>query len=459
MKAIRNKTITLGCAVLMIGSALARSSFAQKVDLRRTPVVEAVKKVAPAVVNISTEKVVKRQINPFFNDYGSFFGDFFRNFPSSRTYKRQSLGSGVLIDPKGYIITNEHVILPASKIKVVLVDGREFEGKLIGSDSKFDLAVIKIEAKSDFPAIKIGKSIDLMIGETVIAIGNPYGLSHTVTTGVISALNRSIVIDEKRVYNDFIQTDASINPGNSGGPLLNILGELIGINTAIYQKAEGIGFAIPIDKARRIVDDLIQSGYVHQAWLGIGVQEITEQLANYFKLPQREGVIVNRIMKKSPAETAQLQLGDIITKIDKKAIKNRQDYEATVANLIAGDKIRFTLLRDGKPRTIKVRAGELPDNFIWEWLGINIQEIESELVKKFQLEVDRGVVITDIMQQSPAQKTGLKPGDVIWQVNDQIIKNKNDFKIAIHTATQYERESILLRIIRGPYWYYAIVEP
>lgn len=451
--------ITLGCAVLMISSVLARSSFAQKADLRHTPVVEAVKKIAPAVVNISTEKVIKRQINPFFNDYGFFFGDFFRNFPSSRTYKRQSLGSGVLIDPKGYIITNEHVILPASKIKVVLVDGREFEGKLIGSDSKFDLAVIKIEAESDFPAIKIGKSIDLMIGETVIAIGNPYGLSHTVTTGVISALNRSIVIDDKRVYNDFIQTDASINPGNSGGPLLNILGELIGINTAIYQKAEGIGFAIPIDKARRIVDDLIQSGYVHQAWLGMGVQEITEQLADYFKLPQREGVIVNRIMKRSPAETAQLQLGDIITKIDKKTIKNRKDYEATISSLIAGDKIRFTLLRDGKARTIKVRAGELPDNFIWEWLGINIQEIESELVKKFQLEVDRGVVITDIMQQSPAQKTGLKPGDVIWQINDQIIKNKNDFKVAIHTATQRERESILLRIIRGPYWYYATVEP
>jgi serine protease Do len=271
MKAEKNKAIFLGFAILMISSALARSSFVQKTDLRRTPVVEAVKKVAPAVVNISTEKIVKRRINPFFDDYGFFFGDFFQNFPSSRTYKRQSLGSGVLIDPKGYIITNEHVILPASKIKVVLVDGREFEGKLIGSDSKFDLAVIKIEAESDFPAIKIGKSIDLMIGETVISIGNPFGLSHSVTTGVISALNRTIVTDEKRVYSDFIQTDASINPGNSGGPLLNILGELIGINTAIYQKAEGIGFAIPIDKARRIVDDLIQSGYVHRAWLGIGV--------------------------------------------------------------------------------------------------------------------------------------------------------------------------------------------
>jgi serine protease Do len=459
MKAKKNKAIIFGFAVLIISSALARSSFAQKTDLRRTPVVEAVKKVAPAVVNISTEKVVKRRINPFFDNYGFFFGDFFQKFPSSRTYKRQSLGSGVLIDPKGYIITNEHVILPASKIKVALVDGREFEGKLIGSDSKFDLAVIKIEAESDFPAIKIGKSIDLMIGETVISIGNPFGLSHSVTTGVISALNRTIVTDEKRVYSDFIQTDASINPGNSGGPLLNILGELIGINTAIYQKAEGIGFAIPIDKARRIVDDLIQSGYVHRAWLGIGVQEITKQLASYFRLPQKEGVIINRVMKRSPAETAQLQLGDIITKIDEKAIKNRRDYEATISSLIAGDEIRFTLLRDSKSKTVNVRAGELPADFIWEWLGINIQEIKSELVEKFQLEVNRGVVITDILKQSPAQKTGLKPGDIIWQINDKIIENKNDFKIAIHTATQRERESILLRIIRGPYWYYAIVEP
>jgi S1-C subfamily serine protease len=164
-------------------------------------------------------------------------------------------------------------------------------------------------------------------------------------------------------------------------------------------------------------------------------------------------------MKRSPAETAQLQLGDIITKIDEKAIKNRRDYEATISSLIAGDEIRFTLLRDSKSKTVNVRAGELPTDFIWEWLGINIQEIKSELVEKFQLEVNRGVVITDILKQSPAQKTGLKPGDIIWQINDKIIENKNDFKIAIHTATQRERESILLRIIRGPYWYYAIVEP
>ncbi len=457
MKTRKNKAILSLSVVIIIG--LIHPSLAQNTDPRRTPVVEAVKKVAPAVVNISTEKIVRRQINPFFDNYRFFFGDYFNNFPSSRTFKRQSLGSGVLIDPKGYIITNEHVILPASRIKVVLVDGREFEGKLIGSDSKFDLAVIRIDANKNFPAIKVGKSADLMIGETVIAIGNPYGLSHTVTTGVISALNRSIATDGKRIYNDFIQTDASINPGNSGGPLLNILGELIGINTAIYQKAEGIGFAIPIDKARRIIDDLIQYGYVHQAWLGIGVQEITGELARYFKLPMSEGVIINRVMKKSPAGAAGLKPGDIITKIDGKPIKNRQYYQAALSSLIAGDELRLTLLRDGELKTVTVRTGELPDDLAWEWLGINVREITAGLIDKFSLEVNQGVVITDISDQSPAEKTGLMPGDIIWQVNDQIIEDNKDFKIAIHTATQRQQESILVRIIRGPYRYYAIIEP
>jgi serine protease Do len=454
MTAKINKTTI---SIIVVLTSLSCPSFAKDVDLRRTPVVEAVKKVAPAVVNISTEKFVKRQINPFFGYYGFF--SFFQDFQVPQTYKRQSLGSGVLIDPKGYIITNEHVILPASKIKVALADGREFEGKLIGSDSKFDLAVIRIEGDENFQAVEVGKSVDLMIGETVIAIGNPFGLSHTVTTGVISALDRSIISEDKRIYNDFIQTDASINPGNSGGPLLNILGELIGINTAIYQKAEGIGFAIPIDKVRRVIDDLIRYGYVHQAWLGIGVQEITGRLAHYFKLPRNEGVIINRVMKGSPAEAAQLQRGDIIARIDGKPIKSRQEYEATISSFTAGDDIRFTFLRDGKSETVTVRASELPDDFVWNWLGLNIQEITPGLAKKFALNVNQGVIITEVLKHSPAQKTGLEPGDVIWQINDQIIQDKNDFKIAIHTATQRERESILLRIIRGPYRYYAVIEP
>jgi serine protease Do len=459
MKAEKNKAIIFLSVALITGLVISGPSLAQEKDLRKTPVVSAVQKVAPSVVNISTEKIVRRRTNPFFDNYGFFFGDFFQNFPSSQTYKRQSLGSGVLIDPKGYIITNEHVILPASKINVVLADGGEFEGKLIGSDSKFDLAVIRIEGNNDFPAINMGKSKDLMIGETVIAIGNPFGLSHTVTTGVISALHRSIATDGNRTYNDFIQTDASINPGNSGGPLLNILGELIGINTAIYQKAEGIGFAIPIDKVRRIIDDLIQSGYVHQAWIGLGVQEITAQLASYFQLPRNEGVIINRVMKKSPAETAKLLPGDIITKIDSKIIKKRQNYEAIISGFIAGDDIQFTILRDNKSKEVTIRASELPDNFVWEWLGLKVQEITPDLIDKFSLEVNNGVMIMDVLEGGPAQKTGLQPGDIIWQINDQSIQSKKDFKIAVHTATQRERESMILRIVRGSYQYYAIIKP
>ena len=272
---------------------------------RETAVVKAVREVSPAVVNISSAVQVRKRTSPFSGfGFNPFFEEFFKDFFDPRFERRQeytSLGSGVIIDgKKGLILTNAHVIQKTGTIKVVLEDEREFEAKIVGTDPDSDLAVLKIDSEQDLPAINMGNSDDLMIGETVIAIGNPFGFSHTVTTGVISAINRSIRAKD-RVYQNFIQIDASINPGNSGGPLLNINGNLIGINTAIYAKAQGIGFAIPISKAQKIISDLIQYGEVIQAWIGITVQDIDEKLARYLKIANIKGVIVTSVEPESPA--------------------------------------------------------------------------------------------------------------------------------------------------------------
>jgi serine protease Do len=298
---------------------------------RETPVVRAVRKVSPAVVNISSAYEVRKQTSPF-SGFGlnPFFDEFFKDFFDPRFERRQqytSLGSGVIIDgQKGLILTNSHVIQKSGTIKVMLQNELEFEARIVGADPDSDLAVLKIDSEKPLPAIQMGRSDDLMIGETVIAIGNPFGFSHTVTTGVISAINRSIRTDE-RVYNDFIQIDASINPGNSGGPLLNINGELIGINTAIYAKAQGIGFAIPIGKARKIISDLIQYGEVIQAWIGITAQDMDDKLARYLNVPGKKGVIVKSVEPQSPAEKAGLQEGDILLSLGNKKIDSVDDYE------------------------------------------------------------------------------------------------------------------------------------
>ena len=304
---------------------------------RESPIVRAVRKVSPAVVNISSSYEVRKRANPF-SGFGMdpFFEEFFKDFFDPRFERRRestSLGSGVIIDGKrGFILTNAHLIERSGNIKVVLEDEREFEAKIVGADPDSDLAVLQIDSPSRLPSIEMGSSDDLMIGETVIAIGNPFGFSHTVTTGVISAVNRSIRTDE-RVFLDFIQIDASINPGNSGGPLLNINGDLIGINTAIYAKAQGIGFAIPINKARKIISDLIQYGEVIQTWIGITVQNLDKKLARYLKVPGKKGVMVKSLEPGSPASSAGLKEGDIILAIGSNKIASVRDYWSVKKNL------------------------------------------------------------------------------------------------------------------------------
>src|SRR5213596_2169756 len=296
--------------------AVAAARGAESDPERRSLVVQAVEKASPAVVNVSTEQVVERRASPFPFPQDPFFEEFFRDFvdPRPRRFKTTSLGSGVIVAADGTIMTNVHVIERASRIHVTLADQREFDATLVGADADADIAILRVKAGDDLPHIPFGSSADLMIGETVIAIGNPFGLSHTVTTGVVSAVGRSLR-DEDRTYTDFIQTDASINPGNSGGPLLDIKGELIGINTAIYGKAQGIGFALPVDRAKRIVQELISHGAVEAPWIGVVVQTVTPELASHFSLKEKQGVLVRGIEQGSPAAKAGLQQGDVLLQL------------------------------------------------------------------------------------------------------------------------------------------------
>ncbi len=435
--------------------------YARETVSRRSAIVEVVEKVGPAVVNINTEEIVQQRPNPFYGFGDPFFEEFFNVFKPPRNLRRQSLGSGVSINSSGYILTNEHVISRASSITVTLSDEREFNAKLIGADPKTDIAVIKINAKDPLPFVEMGKSDDLLIGETVIAIGNPFGLSHTVTTGIISALNRHIKARGNKVFTDFIQLDASINPGNSGGPLLNIKGELIGINTAIFQKGEGIGFAIPINKAKRIVDDLISYGEVHHGWLGILVQHLTPELAEFFGISNLKGVLVSKVFKDSPAEKAGLLNGDIILEIDGQDITGPDNYQDQISSYTAGDQISINFIRNKKKKKVKLITTPIPENRAEElaksWLGMHVDEITDDLTSKYNLFTSNGVVITRLNPDSVAAKIGIFTGDVIRQINKQTIRGIPDFRKAIIEAMK--RKSVLFLVQRGRYGYYVTVEP
>lgn len=431
---------------------LSSLSWADQAFPRENAIVRAVRKVSPAVVNISTSKLVERGVNPFFSwENDDFFNRFFRDFfePRRREYVQNSLGSGVIIDStRKYILTNHHVIVRASKIAITLANQQEFEARVVGTDPESDLAVLKIETDSELPAITMGMSDDLMIGETVIAIGNPFGLSHTVTTGVISALNRS-VRTENQVYHNFIQIDASINPGNSGGPLLNINGELIGINTAIYSGAEGIGFAIPIDRAKMIVSNLIDYGRVHTAWLGITVQDLNENLINYFRLPVSNGALIAEVLTGSPAEKEGLKRKDIITEINKNKIASSRDYYDQLSQYTANEMIHLVFFRNGKRQEMSIKAAPFPPdlalNLAFEQLGFRVEELNGSLAAQYRLREKEGLVIVAIKKGSQAERIGLEPGDLIRGINDLSVTTKEDFKKAVIRYRLKERITVLVQ--------------
>ena len=431
---------------------------------RETPVVRAVRKVSPAVVNISSSYEIRKRANPFSGlGMNPFFDDFFKDFFDPRFERRQestSLGSGVIIDGKrGFILTNAHVIERAEKIKVVLNDEREFEAKIVGADPDSDLAVLQIDAQQPLPSVEMGRSDDLMIGETVIAIGNPFGFSHTVTTGVISAIDRSIRT-EGREYLDFIQIDASINPGNSGGPLLNIDGDLIGINTAIYAKAQGIGFAIPINKAKKIIADLIQYGEVVQTWIGIIVQDLDKNLAAYLNVPDKKGVMIKAVEPQSPASKAGLKDGDIILAIDKKKIASVQDYWLVKKAYAVGDSFEAQILRDGKIKTVLLKARvfpvELAEDLAFRLIGIRVEDLTPKNRKRYQTTAREGVVISELDRRSYLAGIGAKPGDVIRQIDEMTIENKDDFKKA--TIKYRQKNSVVVLLQRGDQGYYITIK-
>jgi serine protease Do len=439
MKFIHAVTAALMLAILAAYPGVEASQ-------RRSAVVIAVEKVSPAVVNIST--VVQERVSPFF-PFGrdDFFKDFFPDF-FSREYQRTSLGSGVVVDGKnGYIVTNHHVVARASEIKVITADQKEYMGKSLGSDPRSDLAVIKIDAKEKLPEAKLGDSDDLMIGETVIAIGNPFGLTHTVTTGVVSALDRSVRADD-RVYRHFIQTDASINPGNSGGPLLNIDGDVIGINTAIYQKAQGIGFAIPINKAKRIVKELLRAGEVRPPWIGLEVQEAAGDLKAHFGVPEeKRGVLVSDVYGESPAARAGFRRGDVIISLEGFPVDSPEAYHQTLAEYTMTERLTFKVFRNGKEISVSLEATSFPvvlaPELFYRRLGIKV----ADRGRKGQA----GIVIEEVKPASEAGRIGLKSGDVILQINNQAMTGMDDFKEAV--SRSHHLSSLNIVVKRGAYAY------
>ena len=429
--------------LLLLSAPLPARAGAPETDpARRSLVVQAVERTSAAVVNVSAEQVVERRDAPFAFPNDPFFDQFFRDFadPRPRRESRTSLGSGVIVREDGTVLTNEHVLLRGGKIHVTLADGREFEAKVVGSDADSDLAVLRIQGGDRFPTIPLGRSDDLMIGETVIAIGNPFGLSHTVTTGVVSAVGRSIH-GEDRTYTDFIQTDAAINPGNSGGPLLNIDGQLIGINTAIYGKAQGIGFAIPVARAQRVLTDLVSYGSVRRGWVGLEVQDLTPDLQRHFGA--KTGVVVTDVEPKSPAASAGIARGDVVLKVDGQPVASHDEFEQRVSDRGPGDRLRLGLLGDGREREVELTAAAFPeseaDALMWEGLGFKVKE------------TDDGLIVASVRSGSPVQRIGLQRGDRIVGLGGTGVQTIAELRrrlIALRRA-----RAVLLSVGRGPYQY------
>lgn len=431
------------CFLFVLPLGLRLEGWA-KDSARRSPVVIAVEKVGPSVVNVST--VIQERVGPAFSFGGDdFFRDIFPEFFGRREYSRTSLGSGVIIDgKKGFIVTNHHVVAKATEMKVITSDQKEHKAKLVGSDPRSDLAVIQIEVHDQLPTANIGDSDDLMIGETVIAIGNPFGLTHTVTTGVVSAVDRSVKADDT-IYRHFIQTDASINPGNSGGPLLNIEGDLIGINTAIYYKAQGIGFAIPVNKMKRITKELILAGEVRPLWVGAEVQDLTKDLRRHFGVGDSGGVLVKDVINQSPAGKAGVQRGDVVASVQKIAVASVSEYYDALSEFTVEDKLVLKILRKGKEAEIQLRPSLFPLE-----LSIDLFARRSG-IKVADGAPLKGVSIKEVKPGSEASQIGLRPGDLIVRINDIPVRDMNEFKKAV--SHHQQSTSINMVVQRGAYAY------
>ncbi len=453
MKNILLFALVLACLAAAPLTAPAQTAPKSVSPARLTPTVQAVRAVAPAVVSITTAKAVARPADPF---GGMFQDDFFRRFlgpgfefPGGPARRRteQSLGSGVIIDgAKGLVLTNNHVIAGAETITAVLQDGRSFEAELLGSDADFDVAVLKLRGAANLPQAAMGDSRDLMTGEPAIAIGNPYGYGHTVTTGVISAVGRALRGEDGAAYADLIQTDAAINPGNSGGPLVNIEGRVIGINMAIRAGAEGIGFAIPVEKARRVVIELMDTGRVSPVWLGLFGQGVDERTARYFGLPEPSGLLVTEVVAVGPAQAAGIAPGDVILAVSGAKVEDAEHFQGLLRTVTAGEDVVLEVLHDGARTNATVKAAPFQQDTAVKlaasrW-GITVRDGGG-----------KGLVLAQVAKASPADRIGLVPGDRLLGIGGERLGGMDDLTRAVLRHSMHR--TLILFVERGGRGYYA----
>ena len=435
-----------------------------------------VKRAVPAVVNVSSSRVIRTSggniPSPFFSD--PFFRQFFGNgFPKDfqippSTEREQSLGSGVIVNPDGYILTNNHVVNGAKDVKVLLGDKREFPARIIGTDAKTDLAVLKVDAKN-LPVLAFGDSSKMQTGNFVLAIGNPFGLNQTVTLGIVSATGRGGLGIED--YEDFIQTDAAINPGNSGGALIDERGDLIGINTAIVSEGsggnQGVGFAIPGNMARTVMEEILKNGKVTRGWLGVSIQPVTQDLATAFHLTGNNGALISNVTKDSPAAKSGLEAGDIILDVDGQKIEDSRVLQLTIGSMSPGETVKLTVFRNGSKREISIKLGEMPasatenipasTNPTAQLRGISVGELTSNTLQQLKLPVGtKGVVVTNIDPASAASEAGLQQGDVIEEVNRQPVTSVAGFSKAMQNAGN---QPTLLLVNRNGATTFIVVQP
>jgi len=442
------------CAGLLAVSAPGLSSPANAQSTGTFNAPESFSRLAeiasPAVVNIRIEKTVKMRgpsMRQFQRDpWGREkpFNDFFERFfgeETPREFKQPSVGSGFIIDKSGYVVTNNHVIENADKIIVKLSDNHEFDAKVVGRDPNTDIALLKVESDQSFPFVKLGDSKKLKVGQWVVAIGSPFGLERTVTAGIVSAKGRVI---GSGPYDDFIQTDASINPGNSGGPLLNMDGEVVGINTAIIASASGIGFAIPISLAQGIIAQLKSEGEVTRGWLGVAIQDLTDEMAEYYGLKDRKGVLVADVFKGDPADEAGIRAKDIILEVNDQKIETSRQLTSMIAGLKVGETAKIEVFRDRKAKTFSIKLAKRDDNRLKaqgvpqepkeeEELGIRVADLTAEMAQQFNLEDMTGVVVVGVASDSKGSEAGIQMGDIIKEINHHVIESVDDYKTALQS--------------------------
>ena len=419
------------------------------------------KQVQGAVVNINTEQTLQGGQDPFSRFFG--FGD-------EKPRTQRSLGSGFVVDPAGLVLTNNHVVEHASRIRVRVNSGRQMDATVVGTDAQTDLAVLRIKTNERLPALKLAQADDTQVGDWVLAFGSPFGLEHTMTAGIISAKGRVIGAGP---YDNFLQTDAAINPGNSGGPLVNLRGEAVGINTIIYSQSggfEGVGFAIPASLAQGIYHQLMTSGKVTRGWLGVSTQELTPELARAFGVPAGRGVVVAQVEPGSPAATAGLRSGDVLLEYNGQPVSSMRDLSLAVAETQVGTSSKVSIIRQGQQRSVEIRVGERPQQMTEQQelelprgtaeqpgkLGVGLTNVTAEMAQEFGLSTNEGALITEVRPGSPADSAGLRAGDVIREMNRAPVRSAADVAAAMRNTKA--SSTVLLRVERQGSTVYVAVE-